>query len=80
MEIEDDGAGIPQQKMEDLQNKLKEPEESGGRIGLRNVHDRLRLTYGNDSGLSIESKEGEGTRITFSIPRGNDSNVLSTDC
>lgn len=80
VEIEDDGAGIPQQKMEDLQNKLKEPEESGGRIGLRNVHDRLRLTYGNDSGLSIESKEGEGTRITFSIPRGNDSNVLSTDC
>lgn len=72
VEIQDNGAGISTSKMEELQRQLKEEEEAGGRIGLRNVHDRLLLTFGNNSGLSIESKEGEGTKITFCIPRGNE--------
>lgn len=80
VEILDDGAGIPKQKMEYLHRQLMEPEEAGRRIGLRNVHDRLQLIYGEGSGLSIESKEGEGTRITFCIPRRMEPNVLSDDC
>ncbi|MNJ37555.1 putative sensor-like histidine kinase [compost metagenome] len=72
VEIQDNGAGISTSKMEELQRQLKEEEEAGGRIGLRNVHDRLLLTFGNNSGLSIGSKEGEGTKITFCIPRGNE--------
>lgn len=80
VEIRDHGAGISPLKMQSLQRQLMEPEEAGRRIGLRNVHDRLQLTYGKGSGLSIESKEGEGTRITFCIPRGKEPNVLSDDC
>lgn len=78
VEIQDDGAGIPAWKLEELQQQLKEleSEDAGGRIGLRNVHDRLQLTYGHASGLSIHSKEGEGTRITFCIPRGNEIECL----
>lgn len=82
VEIHDNGAGIPAWKIEELQKQLKEqePGEAGQRIGLRNVHDRLQLTYSNGSGLSIESKEGEGTSIRFCIPRGNETNVYSNDC
>ncbi|WP_435924742.1 sensor histidine kinase [Paenibacillus sp. DYY-L-2] len=80
VEIHDNGAGIDSRKMNDLLKQLKDPEEGEGRIGLRNVHDRLCLTYGERSGLSMESKNGEGTRITFCIPRGKESNVLSDDC
>ncbi|AZK45714.1 sensor histidine kinase [Paenibacillus lentus] len=82
VKIQDNGAGIPTWKTEELQRQLKkqEPEEAQGRIGLRNVHDRLRLTYGTASGLSIESNEGEGTTITFCIPRGNENDVYSNDC
>lgn len=78
VEIQDNGAGIPAWKLEELQKQLKEeePQETGGRIGLRNVHDRLQLTYGHASGLSIESKKGEGTRITFCILRGNEIECL----
>ncbi|MMZ59939.1 hypothetical protein D1872_220030 [compost metagenome] len=37
--------------------------------GLCNVHERLLLHYGPDSGLDIDSREGGGTRVAFSIPR-----------
>lgn len=33
-------------------------------IGLRNVADRVRLVYGEDYGLQIESECGKGTRVT----------------
>jgi len=80
VEISDDGAGITPEKLESLQRQLQEPEEAGQRIGLRNVHDRLRLTYGESSGLSMESQEGKGTRITFCIPKEGGSHVLRDDC
>ncbi|MGZ7443207.1 histidine kinase [Paenibacillus sp. TH7-28] len=36
--------------------------------GLGNVHERLLLHYGRDSGLEVDSREGEGTEVAFSIP------------
>ncbi|CAM4304315.1 sensor histidine kinase [Paenibacillus phoenicis] len=36
--------------------------------GLRNVNERLLLHYGREAGLSIDSREGEGTQVSFSIP------------
>ncbi|MGV2685690.1 hypothetical protein GNF82_15205, partial [Clostridium perfringens] len=36
--------------------------------GLRNVHKRLLLHYGKDAGLRVESTEGVGTRVMFTIP------------
>jgi two-component system sensor histidine kinase YesM len=39
----------------------------GSSIGLRNVLGRLKLYYGDNFVYKIESKEGEGTRITLLI-------------
>jgi len=39
-------------------------------IGLKNVHERVQLTYGSAYGVSIKSLEDEGTTITVRIPRG----------
>ena len=41
--------------------------DSGG-YGLKNVHERLQLTYGEEYGLTINSIPGESTMITFTIP------------
>ncbi|MNI35757.1 hypothetical protein D3C73_897920 [compost metagenome] len=47
-------------------------EEQRSRIGMRNVHQRLVLYYGEQHGLIIRSEEGRGTDIFFSIPRDSD--------
>ena len=38
-------------------------------IGLVNVNNRLVLYYGKESGITIESEEGKGTKVSFRIKR-----------
>jgi two-component system, sensor histidine kinase YesM len=71
LEVTDNGVGIDLQKMQELEKALSDFEEGEEyRIGLRNVHQRLILTYGEGCGLSITSESGGGTRVYFSIPVG----------
>lgn len=71
---EDNGAGISRERLEMIDGFLNDTDDKeGGRIGLRNVHVRLQLTYGPEAGLIIESETGVGTRIEFSIPIGGES-------
>lgn len=60
--ILDNGLGIPSEKVETLLLT-----ESGG-YGLKNVNERLQLTYGEEYGLKINSIPGESTMVTFCIP------------
>ncbi|EHB63610.1 MULTISPECIES: sensor histidine kinase [Paenibacillus] len=73
--VEDDGIGMSPDRLRWLQEQLtehpqqQEREKAGrGSYGLRNVHKRLLLHYGRDAGLEIESTEGAGTRVLFTIP------------
>jgi len=34
-----------------------------------NVHRRIRMVYGDEYGLTIDSKEGQGSRFTMRMPR-----------
>lgn len=60
--IMDNGVGIPSEKIP----YLTETDSDG--YGLKNVNQRLQLTYGNDYGLIIHSIPNESTMISFSIP------------
>jgi LytS/YehU family sensor histidine kinase len=40
---------------------------AGNGVGLRNCNERLRVIYGNDSGLIIDANENE-YKVSFSIP------------
>lgn len=62
--VQDDGQGIPQEKLE----KIFKKDASLNRVGLRNVHQRIQLIYGEAYGLSIESRLGEGTLVRFTLP------------
>ena len=70
--VEDDGVGIEPQLLDSIRHQLAESLEENQAItanyGLKNVHRRLILYYGEQSGLSIDSIEGKGTTIKFSIP------------
>jgi two-component system sensor histidine kinase YesM len=67
--VADDGTGIDEPKLERLMRSLNELEDGvNSRIGLRNVHQRLVLTYGEASGLQITSGANEWTEVRFMIP------------
>lgn len=73
VDVMDDGAGMSEQRLSELRGLIAQAEEEQrSRIGLRNVHQRLVLYYGEEHGLNIASEEGKGTEIAFSIPRDND--------
>ncbi|MGO9271069.1 MAG: histidine kinase [Terriglobia bacterium] len=55
----DDGIGIPSER-------LHEVYASG--IGISNVHERLKVLYGPECSLKIDSQLGAGTAIRFEIP------------
>jgi len=65
--IEDNGKGIEASRLAELKALLKSAEESEG-FGLRSVHARLNLVYGEPYGLDIESEPGAGTTVTIRLP------------
>ncbi len=60
IEIEDNGVGISEEKM---------PHVYVEGIGLSNVRERLRVLYGEDFNLDIQSREGQGTVIRIDVPQ-----------
>ena len=67
--IADDGAGMTEERLAEVRRDYLAPEEAAGRrIGLRNVYQRIRLTYGEPYGLTIESAIGEGTCVILHLP------------
>ncbi len=63
--IEDDGVGMPPEVVSRL---LTAPAGKSG-IGVKNVHERIRLTYGDPYGVQVRSVQDEGTCVTIRIPR-----------
>lgn len=69
--IEDDGVGIPPDKLRNLLNENLRKNQENSRhthIGLLNVHKRLQLSFGSQYGLAIHSEVSVGTVVTIRIP------------
>jgi two-component system sensor histidine kinase YesM len=71
--IQDDGKGIPLDKLRAIQSRLlyniQDIEEDNGKgIGLLNVNERLKLYFGEEFGLYINSEYGKGTILSIVIP------------
>lgn len=64
----DNGKGMDAERLEHILDKPI----GINHIGMSNVNERLILHYGQQSGLRVESKEGEGTQISFLIPWGEE--------
>ncbi|MBM7603988.1 two-component system sensor histidine kinase YesM [Metabacillus crassostreae] len=72
--VSDNGNGIAEEKLRSINNALENIEDNrANRIGLVNVHQRLILTFGKQSGLTIKSQPNIGTEVAFVIPvRGSE--------
>ncbi|TBL76582.1 sensor histidine kinase [Paenibacillus thalictri] len=78
--IQDDGAGMTVMELEGLRNKLQLGFENGmartetrkgmSGIGLVNVHERLKLVYGERFRMELESEPGKGTVVKLIIRKG----------
>jgi len=76
IEVIDNGQGISGEKLKEIKERLNDLNDNDGRhIGLSNVHQRLRLSFGENYGLQIESVPNCGTRVYFTIPLGGIKSV-----
>ena len=68
-QVMDNGIGMDEEELNALRKAIEVPgsEQSTG-FGLANVNKRIKLNYGNMYGLDIQSKKGEGTIITVTLP------------
>jgi len=63
--VEDDGVGEDPEKV----RRALAGDASLDSIGLGNVDERLRSTYGDDYGLVVETAPGAGTKVTVRVPK-----------
>ncbi len=72
IEVTDPGRGIDEETLNRLQKKIDgavEPDGGSGHgIGLKNVQDRIRVTFGEEYGLSVQSKLGMYTKVIVTLP------------
>lgn len=66
--VEDNGIGMDETSLKDLNGYINDENDKFKSIGLRNVNKRIKLRYGNAFGLHIESSPAEGTKVTISLP------------
>ena len=71
IDVTDNGPGMPEEVVE----RLLDPDaprpttnSKGSGIGLRNVHQRIQLTFGQKYGLTIHSEPDDGTRVRIRLP------------
>ena len=77
LSVADNGCGMDEETLKTLHARLRNPVPPGEHgIGLCNVNERLRLYFGAESCLHIESRKGDGTRISFRIPAIRDADAL----
>jgi two-component system sensor histidine kinase YesM len=70
--VADNGSGMSTEKLNSLNKQIhsdpREEENSNFGIGLRNVHRRIQLLFGNEYGLSVKSFPGIGTFVEILLP------------
>ena len=71
--VSDNGLGMPPDVVERLLTASPQPgAQTGGKrgsgIGLRNVQERIRLYFGSEYGVTIQSEPDEGTVVTLHLP------------
>ena len=73
IEIIDNGMGMTEEKKEELHHRMNQDMiQESNHIGLTNVYQRLKLYYGEECEVRVESKLGVGTTIILWIPKQMD--------
>ncbi len=68
MEVEDNGCGMTEEQVEEIQSGKNREKSPGSGIGMRNVHERIQIYFGKEYGVQIFSEPDEGTLIRINMP------------
>ena len=82
--VQDDGDGMSREKLEELRNLMKEENRTGkAHFGLYNINRRIKLMYGAQYGVDIDSRQGQGTSVSMRLPvrhKGEKKHDQGSDC
>lgn len=65
--VEDNGVGMTKEQCESILHK--EVKGQTGGIGIKNVNDRVKIYFGEQYGMTIESELDEGTKVSIRMPK-----------
>ena len=69
LSVEDNGVGMDAEEVRRLQAEISKPcKETEKGFGLANVNERIRMNFGMEYGMTIESEKGRGTKVSIVIP------------
>ena len=70
--VRDNGRGMDEKTIRQVRERLDQPgpEENDDHysIGLSNVHQRIRILFGEPYGLTVDSRPGIGTDVSITMP------------
>ena len=67
--VEDNGVGMEEEELHKLQGEIMKPcKDTEKGFGLANVNERIRMNFGTEYGMRIDSVKGKGTRVEIVIP------------
>ncbi|WP_313559306.1 sensor histidine kinase [Ruminiclostridium cellobioparum] len=66
-EVIDNGKGMEEDRIREIFEENFESDQKG--YGVRNVHKRIKLYFGQDYGVEIFSKTASGTKVVITIPK-----------
>ncbi|KAB8131747.1 sensor histidine kinase [Gracilibacillus oryzae] len=65
--ISDNGPGMTVSHLHNVRKGEYEPKGNG--IGLKNISERIKILFGNDYGLRMESEQNKGTKVVIILPK-----------
>jgi len=74
IQVVDDGVGLSEDDLKRVRKTIYE-DENVSSVALRNVYRRIKLYYGEEANLTIESELGVGSTVTMTIPLRGKKNV-----
>lgn len=68
IEIKDNGIGMSKEQIEKVMTGNSTKEKSFNNVGIKNVDERIKLTFGKQYGIAINSIVNKYTKVTITLP------------
>lgn len=66
--VTDDGAGIAEDRLQEIKRSMNDPQQMQVGFGLSSVNERIRLYFGEQYGIQIQSESMLRTVVTVELP------------